>query len=240
MKSGKVLIGVAVVAVLAYVGYIFLKPGDPTSQIAEVIEPSQAESLEENNNTTQDGADSSTNDANANTDTSNTDQIADQQSDTSDTGQEDQMTSQNEELLDDAEVFVLPSEATVEWIGRKVGGQHNGYVRIEDSEILVADGRVVGGQVVMDMTTIKATDIDSEDLDNHLKAEDFFDVATYPRATFEITDIQGNTVQGLLTLKGETNTIRFEAEELTVENDTASFSASFAIDRTQRGVNGSQ
>ena len=54
----------------------------------------------------------------------------------------------------------------------------------------------------------------SEDRDNHLRSEDFFDVEKYPTITFQSTDIQKDgddyEVTGDWTIKGVTKPVTFE------------------------------
>jgi len=92
-------------------------------------------------------------------------------------------------------------------------------------------------------------------LQGHLQSDDFFDVAQYPTATFEITDIKpydgqattedGKTnekaanathfVSGNLTLKGVTKNISFPAA-MKASESAAKARANFNIDRTLWGL----
>ena len=68
-------------------------------------------------------------------------------------------------------------KSKVEWFGKKVTGVHNGSVMLKSGTLEMKDAKLVGGEFVMDMTTIKNTDIESDkyrnNLEKHLKSDDF-------------------------------------------------------------------
>lgn len=75
--------------------------------------------------------------------------------------------------------------------------------------------------------------------DADFKGPNFFDVATFPTATFEIINVQDGTMKGILTMKGVSKIMTFPATVI-VENDIIVVNAEFAFDRTQRGINGDE
>jgi polyisoprenoid-binding protein YceI len=88
------------------------------------------------------------------------------------------------------------------------------------------------------MTSINTTDLEGDyknKLDGHLKANDFFGVKKYPKATLDFTSVTKNetnySVVGDLTIKGITNKIAFDLE---VSENKAT--TSFKIDRTKYGI----
>ena len=126
-----------------------------------------------------------------------------------------------------------PENATVEFVGSKVTGSHNGGFRQFTGEFHVVDGKLadMGNKVVIDTTSIWS---DNERLTGHLKSPDFFDVARFPTATFETTRVQetGNsaTVTGNLTLHGVTKQISFPAT-VSVSETGVTAKAEFSIKR---------
>ena len=110
--------------------------------------------------------------------------------------------------------------SNVQWVGYKVTGQHSGVVNIKSGSLEYNDkGFFSGGAFEMDMSTIKATDIQGEmagKLEGHLKADDFFGVATYPTAKFVITKVAPKgkpgeyKVTGNLTIKAATKEVKFD------------------------------
>jgi polyisoprenoid-binding protein YceI len=77
----------------------------------------------------------------------------------------------------------------------------------------------------------------------HLKTADFFDVAKYPQATFESTEIKAggdkgasHTVTGNLNLHGVTKSITFPAT-ITVSPTQITVESNFSINRKDFGIN---
>lgn len=128
------------------------------------------------------------------------------------------------------------AQSIVKWLGKKVTGEHNGTIKIKEGEVQVAGDRIVGGTVVMDMTSIKNADITDKEMNDklvgHLKAEDFFNVAKHPTSTFVITGSEGNTIKGNLTVKDKTDTVS-TAVEAKVEENTLKTKGKTTIDRTK-------
>ena len=87
----------------------------------------------------------------------------------------------------------------VHWWGYKIAkteaSSHDGTVNVKSGNLVLKNGSVVGGQFVLDMTTINATDLSGEyqgKLNGHLKNGDFFEVEKYPTATYKITSVKKN------------------------------------------------
>ena len=105
------------------------------------------------------------------------------------------------------------------------------------------------GSVVVDMNSIKNSDIDNETyrdkLVGHLKSADFFDVEKFPKSTFVITSIapvkdsktEGAThnVKGNLTIKDKTNPISFDAA-MTMEPAKITCKGSVVVDRSKYDI----
>jgi polyisoprenoid-binding protein YceI len=122
-----------------------------------------------------------------------------------------------------------------------------GMVALSSADILVAEG-AISGEVVIDMATISGNDTglgnESEQLEQlagHLKSADFFDVETYPTATFVITNTEKTDVDneylvtGDLTMKGITAPLSFPALVYTTEEGLA-VQGNATIDRTMWDV----
>ncbi len=145
---------------------------------------------------------------------------------------------------------VNSESSTIEWIGKKPSGQHSGTIKVSKGEVAAQDGKIKSGSFVIDMLTITVTDLEGEEkesLEGHLKGEakgtedHFFNVAKFPNASFDITDIQEKdgttTVSGNLTIKGITKNVSFPAVTKTDNNSMSLTSDIFTIDRTDWGVN---
>lgn len=129
--------------------------------------------------------------------------------------------------------------STVEWIGEKVVGKHNGSISIKEGVINLHDGHLSGGKISINMESISCQDLEGESaqkLVGHLTSPDFFDVSNHKTATLEITKFtltKGNsyTVSGNLTIKGISKPISFPANIEIKDGKLAAY-AEFKIDRT--------
>ncbi|NNE26907.1 MAG: YceI family protein [Saprospiraceae bacterium] len=126
-------------------------------------------------------------------------------------------------------------KSTIEWVGKKITGKHNGVINLQSGELEYDNGRLSGGSFVIDMTSIAVRDLDGGmrgKLEGHLKSPDFFDVANHPTATFTITNVSPGeggafNITGDLTIKGITNPLTFSAT-----SGDGSFNADIKVDRT--------
>jgi len=155
-----------------------------------------------------------------------------------------------------ATVAINTTDSKVEWIGTKLSTYHSGTVNIKSGDLQLKDGVIAGGKFVMDMPTLISLKDDATTngkLTGHLLSPDFFDVATYPESTFEITGVKPFTgatatggdqaeiseytvtdpnfmVSGNLKIKDVTKNIEFPAK-ITVNNNGVDAVAKFNIDR---------
>ena len=87
-------------------------------------------------------------------------------------------------------VWVDMQKSQIEWIGRKVTGEHFGTIGLSESWVTMHGSKLIEGKLTFDMQSIKNTDIESPEwsikLENHLKDEDFFHVDSFPHAILEI------------------------------------------------------
>jgi len=122
-----------------------------------------------------------------------------------------------------------------DWYASKVTGDHYGKVLLKESTLEENNGKVVGGEFIMDMTTFTVGNIDSPKDEkkflDHMKSGDFFDVAKYPTATLKINKIEGTKVEGDLTIKDRTNPIIF-----TMEQNGDSVTGKMKFDRTKYDI----
>lgn len=110
----------------------------------------------------------------------------------------------------------------IDWVGKKVLGQHNGRVKVKSGNIISKNGILGGGSFIIDMSSITCTDIADEKynakLIGHLNSEDFFNVDEFQTAELKITKVLKVTgkensynLSAVLTIKGISNTITFPA-----------------------------
>ena len=143
-------------------------------------------------------------------------------------------------------VKVNTQTSSIEWIGKKILGQHKGVVNIKSGELSIKGEVITGGNFIIDMTSINCTDIEDADydkkLEKHLRSTDFFNVDEFPTATLKITKVlkylnKENEYKLFadLNIKGITKSISFPATFKKVGNIFEG-NASFTIDRSQWDV----
>jgi polyisoprenoid-binding protein YceI len=131
------------------------------------------------------------------------------------------------------------AKSTINWVGKKVTGAHEGTIAIKEGNLVFKGKKVVNGNFIVDMTTINTTDLSGKgktNLDGHLKSDDFFGVEKFPTATlvFKTIGEKGNGVYAVtadLTIKGITHPIKFE---LTVAGNSAT--TTLKVDRTKYDI----
>jgi polyisoprenoid-binding protein YceI len=130
-------------------------------------------------------------------------------------------------------------KSTINWVGKKVTGQHVGTINFQNGVLIFKKGILKGGNFTVDMTSLSCTDLSGEwkgKLEGHLKNDDFFGTEKFKNAQLNFKKIasKGNgnyTVTGDLTIKGITNPITFD---MAVTGNTAT--SSLKIDRTKYGI----
>mgnify|MGYP000098936279 CR=1 FL=1 len=129
--------------------------------------------------------------------------------------------------------------STIEWVGKKVTGQHNGTVNFKEGTLVFKGKALKGGSFTVDMNSLTATDLQGEyqgKLNGHLKADDFFGTAKFPTATLVFKKIGSKAkdvyaVTADLTIKGITKPVTFD---ITVNGNTAT--TTFNVDRTKYDI----
>ncbi|HEY6722715.1 MAG TPA: YceI family protein [Polyangiaceae bacterium] len=131
--------------------------------------------------------------------------------------------------------------SSLAFVGAKVTGKHEGSFQTFSGSVQLVDRRPEQStvKVEIDMGSVQ---VEPEKLEGHLKSPDFFDVAKYPKASFESTSVKPggaegatHTVTGNLTLHGVTRSISFPAS-IQVNGDTLTVKAEFAINRKDFGI----
>ena len=135
--------------------------------------------------------------------------------------------------------------SSVNWKGFKPTGEHFGAISISKGFLEINQQKLVGGSFVFDMNSIVDLDMPADNeynakLVGHLKSADFFDVAKYPTAKFEITkviEVDGKlSVSGNLTIKNITKNITFTASLSTKDGVSTFTSEKFMVNRADYNV----
>ncbi len=130
------------------------------------------------------------------------------------------------------------SNSGIEWVGKKITGQHSGTLQFSRGYITLNGDQITGGSFTVNMNSVAVTDLEGKgktNLEGHLKSDDFFGVAKYKTATLIIKKAKkvGSIykISGDLTIKGKTSSISFEA---TLKGNN--FTSSLKVDRTKYGI----
>ena len=145
-------------------------------------------------------------------------------------------------LLPAQKKLVADTAATViDWKGDKiVGSFHIGTIDLKSGWLTVDGTSVTGGEFIVDMNSIRNSDVKDEKmrerLIGHLKSDDFFGVEKYPHSKLVITGssrtADGKTMfRGNLTIKEATHPVEFTATE-SKSGDAVTYVAAINFDRS--------
>ena len=91
------------------------------------------------------------------------------------------------------------NSSLVSWEGKTIAGSgHTGYIQLSSGSLDVVSGKVTSGKFVVDVKSIKTTDLKGDRaarLENHLKNEDFFDVSklySLPFYSFTVSSLSAS------------------------------------------------
>jgi len=137
---------------------------------------------------------------------------------------------------------VTAQKSRVDFTGSKKSDFHTGTIPVKSGTVKIDGGKLVGGYFVVDVASMKVTDAAGDKLAGHLASADFFDVAKFGQATFNISAVKYTTADratltGSVTLKGITKDISFEAIIRNADEKGFFAEAFFPIDRTLFGIN---
>ncbi len=141
--------------------------------------------------------------------------------------------------------FADNAATQINWKGGKiVGNSHTGTVDLQSGWLSVDGKTITGGEFVVDMTSIRGTDLKDDGmrakLEGHLKSDDFFGVGKFPVSRLVITS-GGNfsggkaTVRGELTIKEATHPVEFSVTESGTGN-RKTYIATITFDRSLYNV----
>jgi len=135
------------------------------------------------------------------------------------------------------------TKSSIAWLGKKVAGQHEGNVKLISGSLTLSGDVIKAGNFEADMTSITCKDLEgewNEKLVGHLKSDDFFASAKFPKATLVIKEGKKDAsgvyqIKGDLTIKGITKPISFPS---TIKNDgkTLTSTSTIVIDRAQYDI----
>lgn len=142
---------------------------------------------------------------------------------------------------DEKHFIIDTKESVVAWTGSSVHGKQQGYAYISKGELTIENGQLMGGTVEIEMNKIEGPGHSRDNnLINHLKGPDFFDVKKFPFSSFAIIsvasiNIEDKDITGNLTIKGITHPVTFPVK-VDVKDGIVKANGKLVIDRTKWDV----
>lgn len=139
---------------------------------------------------------------------------------------------------------IVSANSQIDWTGRKVTGAHNGTIGIKEGNFILNDGKINGGNIIINTSTIKILDVTdpatNAQFAGHLASDDFFSIEKFPTATLDILsvkEISNSTyhLEGNLTIKDITHLVGFDAKVENSRNEIK-LSGKLIIDRTKYDI----
>jgi polyisoprenoid-binding protein YceI len=136
-------------------------------------------------------------------------------------------------------------KSVIKWKGEMMGMySHEGTLKLKEGSITISNGVVSGGNFVVDMTSMVATDENydpskdhtKEKLIGHLSSADFFAVDSFPSASFMIKGSEGSTANGTLTMRGKTGDEVVENIAITEKDGKIMATGTMTVDRKKYDV----
>ena len=133
-------------------------------------------------------------------------------------------------------------ESSVKWTGVQLSGKsHYGTLSFKSADLSFSDERLIGGNFVVDMTSLKVDDLTGrgkKSLEGHLKADDFFSVNDFNFSKLELNAVNmvsenEYSAEGDLTIKGYTHKAKVSFYK---EDDSKNLKAKLVFDRSKYNV----
>jgi polyisoprenoid-binding protein YceI len=139
---------------------------------------------------------------------------------------------------DEARRFEIAKTSEVLFVGSKVTGSHDGGFKVFAGEVRTVGDDPTRSSVSVSIDTTSLWS-DNERLTGHLKSADFFEVETYPTATFQSTEVVREgaiyRMTGNLTLHGVTKSVSFPVD-INIGPSCVTARAKFSINRFDFGI----
>lgn len=153
-------------------------------------------------------------------------------------------TEESTEVAAAASYTIDVANSTVTWKGTMVGMySHEGVIGLTEGSLFTEGGAITGGSFTIEAASISTTDDDAlyamaprENLEGHLKSDDFLGAEANPTGTFTITSVDGNSITGDLTLKGKTNAETITDVTVTEADGKITATGNLTFDRQKYGI----
>lgn len=169
-------------------------------------------------------------------------------------GKDKPVSSESTEVAttkDGTAYVVDTANSKIEWKGFKVfkseHTNHFGTIKFVNGELTAKDGVLESGKFTANMNSLQNVDIADPTgkgkLEGHLKSADFFDVAKFPEASFEITKVTPSTsgdfntiLDGNLVIKGVSKSVQLNANTAVTDSQVTIATEPKEINREEFGV----
>ena len=163
------------------------------------------------------------------------------------------ITEEAAAVVEEKEAESLPvdvSTSMLNWEGSSPTDKHTGTIALKEGAFKVLDNQLqAGSSFTFDMTSIVVTDLTAEQgkekLEQHLKGTSekkekknhFFNVTEFPEASFVVTSVNENNIEGNLTIKGQEKGVSFAGEFTAIDGSySLKSTAPIVLDRTEWGI----
>lgn len=135
-------------------------------------------------------------------------------------------------------IDILKSKLT--WQGIADIGGYNGIIAIKEGFIETKVGKIVGGEILLNMNEISILDAEDKEQEKSVLHEitdaKFFNVTSFPTAKFKITSYANDLLTGDLTIVGITKPIEFKATTTKVGKKLVVETVKFTVDLQNWGL----
>lgn len=90
------------------------------------------------------------------------------------------------------------------------------------------------------LVSINSINTEDGERDDHLKANDYFNVIDFPNMVFKSNTITDDIVKAMVSIKGIEKELTFKLSDLSISKNNVSFKLSSTVDRQQFMLNGSK
>ena len=149
---------------------------------------------------------------------------------------------------DKIQYFIIDESASaMEWKGYlKDGSGNNGTIKVTGKLITAEPGQITGGQISLPLSSLININLPTDELKHqlihHLQSQDFFNMASYPEISFNITSLTPDKdlshtyhAAGDLTILGKTNPVNFPVQ-LKLQANRLEVTGETSIDRSRWGM----
>lgn len=157
------------------------------------------------------------------------------------------VTTFTQAQLADGSYPLVTNQSIITWkVDYAIGTKgHEGTLKLISGTMMIKNGTISGGNFVIDMTSVHATDMKSDqgskDLDDHLQGTDFLSTEEFPKGFFTVLNAVKDapekfTVTGYLIIKGISNSITFPVAIINGQN-VITIKSQLILNRTKWGIN---